>query len=217
MLKQPVLAAGIDEVGTSEIAGPIVACVAVFHHPSSIPEGLIQTRRPLTFHDSKSLKRLGFRFIEGWYRKLTELAYEWRVAAVQPKKIDSTNSKRAALEAMRKAVKHLQCTPKYLAVDGEERLDLDSSIRQYPEPKADKHVWQVSSASIIAKYIRDTLMMDLHACIPELQPYRFNTNMGYCCHKHRDALKALGPSKYHRFRYSEVKDAEANQVFHPGA
>lgn len=217
MLKQPILVAGLDEVGTTAIAGPIVACVAVFDHNTPVPEDLIQrvTDVPV-FHDSKSLKRKGPGEVEKWFNILTELAYEWRVASIPAHKIDKTNCKKAANAAMRKAVEFLSCTPEYIAIDGPGKRDLSLSIRQYPESKADKFVWQVAAASIIAKHMRDTLMEDIHNCVPSVQPYGFNTNMGEGrCEIHQKALKEHGVSDWHRRRCHEVQDAEAHKLFHP--
>ncbi len=61
---------------------------------------------------------------------------------------------------------------------------------------ADDSVYTVSAASIIAKTIRNDLMLELHEEYPE---YGWNTNYGYgSSKKHKKAIEEFGISRHHR-------------------
>jgi ribonuclease HII len=61
--------------------------------------------------------------------------------------------------------------------------------------KADMRCTSVAAASILAKITRDGLMSDLAR---EHPGYGWEENRGYATPTHLDALRALGPSAYHR-------------------
>jgi ribonuclease HII len=61
--------------------------------------------------------------------------------------------------------------------------------------KADMQCLSVAAASILAKVERDTMMGALHAQYPA---YGWDENKGYGTAAHKDALRAAGPTPYHR-------------------
>jgi ribonuclease HII len=62
----------------------------------------------------------------------------------------------------------------------------------------DRIVKEISAASIIAKVIRDKIMIQLHEKHPE---YSFDKNVGYGTRNHIDAIKKYGPTKHHRMSF----------------
>jgi ribonuclease HII len=64
--------------------------------------------------------------------------------------------------------------------------------------KADRDVVVVSAASIIAKVVRDRIMMYYHEVYPL---YQFHKHKGYPTELHRDLLSKYGPSPIHRLSY----------------
>ena len=61
--------------------------------------------------------------------------------------------------------------------------------------KADMQCLSVAAASIIAKVERDAMMCELHT---EYPAYGWDVNKGYGTAAHKDALRAAGPTPYHR-------------------
>jgi len=63
-----------------------------------------------------------------------------------------------------------------------------------------------SAASIIAKVERDQQMVDLHHMLPG---FGFDRHKGYPTAEHREALKRLGVTPWHRRSFAPVRDALA--------
>lgn len=62
----------------------------------------------------------------------------------------------------------------------------------------------VSAASIVAKVVRDRMMVDLDARLPG---YDFAVHKGYATKLHQQRLEALGPCPEHRLTYANVRRA----------
>jgi len=65
--------------------------------------------------------------------------------------------------------------------------------------KGDQRSLSIAAASIIAKVTRDRVM---RSSADEYPWYAFDSNKGYPCHRHRAALRLLGPSTIHRRSWS---------------
>jgi ribonuclease HII len=65
--------------------------------------------------------------------------------------------------------------------------------------KADMQCLSVAAASVIAKVERDQQMRDLHT---EYPGFGWDVNKGYATAIHRDALRAAGPTPYHRVSWN---------------
>ncbi len=70
--------------------------------------------------------------------------------------------------------------------------------------KADALVKGVGAASIIAKHLKDSLMLQHHK---EFPIYGFESNAGYITKAHVQAIKEYGYCKYHRKSY-KIKELE---------
>ena len=80
-------------------------------------------------------------------------------------------------------------------VDGAPDLALLGEPRVHLRVKADQSCASVAAASVLAKCERDALMVELAAEHPE---YRWDSNKGYASEDHVAALRAFGPSPWHR-------------------
>ncbi len=67
-------------------------------------------------------------------------------------------------------------------------------------PKADLNYWQVSSASIVAKVIRDRVMNQLGEEVS--LEYKWSINKGYGTKDHMEAIKKLGVTRHHRTSFN---------------
>jgi ribonuclease HII len=177
--------AGCDEAGRGPLAGPVVAA-AVILDPDRIPRGI---------DDSK---RLSPEEREDLFEKICATS-SFAVAYASPARIDRDNILRASLWALARAVASLPEAPKYVFVDGRDRLatpcDCEAVIG------GDGIVKSIAAASIIAKVTRDRLMCALAEDCPG---YGFETHKGYAVPEHLEALDRLGPSVHHRSFFAPV-------------
>ena len=181
------LIAGIDEAGRGPLAGPVVAA-AVILDGAKIPAGL---------NDSKKLtpRRRATLFDQIAARATVA------VAVAGPERIDAMNILGATLWAMAAAARGLSRTPDYVLVDGN-RLPADLDCPAEALIKGDGRSLSVAAASIVAKVVRDRIMVRLGAAFPD---YGFERHMGYGTAEHLAALARLGPTPHHRHSFSPVR------------
>ncbi len=180
------LVCGIDEAGRGPLAGPVVAA-AVILDPSRPIDGL---------NDSKKLseKKRAALAIE-----IREKALAWCVAEASVEEIDTLNILHATMLAMTRAVAGLQVSPERAMVDGNRCPKL--AIPAEAVVKGDGKIASIAAASILAKTVRDTGMLELHLTYPQ---YGFDRHMGYPTAAHFAALEAHGASPVHRKSFGPV-------------
>ncbi len=180
--------AGCDEAGRGPLAGPVVAA-AVILDPKRIPRGL---------DDSKKLSAVER---ETLYERIFATS-EVGVAFGSPGRIDRDNIRCASLWALARAVQALAVRPQLVFVDGVDHVD--AACECIPVVSGDALVLSIAAASIVAKVVRDRLMMQIGAAHPG---YGFERHMGYAVPEHRRALAALGPTVHHRRSFAPVAAA----------
>ncbi len=178
--------AGIDEAGRGPLAGPVVSAAVIL---------------PLDFvnEDIDDSKKMSHKKREYLFDIIYENAVSIGVGIVDNKKIDEINILRAALLSMREAAVNLSEKPDFLLIDGIYKID--SNIPQQPIPKGDSLSVSIAAASIIAKVTRDRIMEDVDSLYPG---YGFARHKGYPTKKHKDAVKKLGASPFHRLTFKGV-------------
>jgi ribonuclease HII len=180
--------AGCDEVGRGPLAGPVVAA-AVILDPKHIPRGL---------NDSK---KLSAERREVLYARICAVA-QVAVAFGPPARIDRDNIRQASLWALARAVRALPVKPKLVFVDGCDRIDAGCDCEAVVS--GDALVLSIAAASIVAKVVRDRLMVRLGAAHPG---YGFERHMGYSVPEHFRALARLGPCSHHRRSFAPIAAA----------
>jgi len=179
--------AGVDEAGRGPLAGPVVAAAVI----------LDRSRRWDGLHDSKQVEAAKREAL--FARVLSEArAFAW--AVVGPRAIDRANIRRATLEAMRRAVAGLRVTPELVLVDGTD------TIPGVPHPQravvdGDATMLSIAAASILAKVVRDRIMLRLDPVWPG---YGFARHKGYGTPEHLEALERLGPCPLHRYSFRPI-------------
>ena len=182
------LTGGVDEVGRGPLAGPVVAAAVVFQR-----DRFLQGVR-----DSKKLSSKKIQELSGLIRRV---AVSWSIGAATVAEVDQYNIQQAALLAMRRAIFGLNIDPTYLYVDGTTYPDV-----RYPGEalvRADQSIHVVAAASIVAKAVRDNVMI---AMSREYPGYGFEKHKGYPTSLHLDTLSRLGPCAIHRVSYRPVKN-----------
>ncbi len=195
--------AGIDEAGRGPLAGPVVAAAVVFSPEESlIPHGITDSKK-LTAGKRETLAKEIFSSAAG-----IGVGLSW------PEEIDRINILQATFRAMERAVSSIcffpppgvlsmnpkpaarrkdHPGPELLLIDGPYKINLE--IPQKSIVKGDTLSVSIAAASIIAKTLRDRIMVAYGALYPE---YRFEKNKGYGTRDHLKALHKNGPLPIHR-------------------
>lgn len=186
-MHEPLLIAGVDEVGRGPLAGPVVAA-AVILDPARPIAGLADS------------KKLSEKRREQLARQIREQALAWALGRAEVEEIDRLNILHASLLAMQRAVEALCKRPHKVLVDG-------NRLPRFPCPGeaivgGDASVAQISAASIIAKVARDLEMMELDLVHPG---YGLAQHKGYPTSQHLQALQELGVTCIHRRSFSPVR------------
>lgn len=186
--------AGVDEVGRGPLAGPVVAAAAIL---PLRPSG--EVSRAAWIGRLRDSKQLSAAQREALFPLIVEHT-EYGVGVVSAQTIDQINILQATRLAMRRAVGALRAPPDALIVDGREVVA--GAITQRSEVKADARCASVAAASIIAKVIRDRMMVDLDSVFPG---YGLAAHKGYGTADHLEALERLGYSTIHRVSFAPVR------------
>ena len=173
--------AGCDEAGRGCLAGPVVAAAVIL--PKRYKHPLLNDSKQLTRGERECLRV-----------DIERDAIAWAVAEVSHTEIDAINILNASFKAMHYAITRLTITPTLLLIDGN-RFTPFSGIPHECIIKGDGKFLSIAAASILAKTYRDDLMTRLSLDFPG---YGWETNMGYPTETHRDGIKKLGITPYHR-------------------
>lgn len=173
--------AGCDEVGRGCLCGPVVAAAVIIDE--HFDQNLINDSKQLSFKTRMELDSY-----------IKEQAIDFAIAELPPEFIDQHNILNASIHAMHKALDQLKARPELILVDGN-KFHPYNYIPHQCIVKGDSKFLSIAAASILAKNYRDLLMIKLHEEFPD---YGWNKNMGYATKIHREALKKLGPTPYHR-------------------
>jgi ribonuclease HII len=185
--------AGCDEAGRGPLAGPVVAA-AVILDPKRIPRGLDDSKK-LTAAEREKL-----------YERICATA-QVGVAFGSRARIDRDNIRQASLWALARAVAALPVRPQLVLVDGIDRIETGCDCQAVVS--GDALVVSIAAASIVAKVVRDRLMMQIGAAHPG---YGFERHMGYSVPQHCRALIALGPTVHHRRSFAPVAAAYGDAI-----
>ena len=173
--------AGCDEVGRGCLAGPVVAAAVIL--PKNFTHEFLNDSKQLTRDERNSLQE-----------EIKGAALTWAVAEVSPEEIDKINILNASFLAMHKALDQLTMRPELLLIDGN-RFKPYQEIKFECIIKGDATYLSIAAASVLAKIYRDDLMEELGVRYPG---YGWHTNVGYPTVEHRDGIRALGITPFHR-------------------
>ncbi len=178
--------AGVDEVGRGPLAGPVTAAAVVLEL-DAFPVGL---------NDSKKLTARMRGVLDAELRECAQCC----VAHASVAEIDELNILRASHLAMARAVSGLDPVPDFLLIDGN-MIPRGLTLPALAVTKGDARSVSIAAASIVAKIARDRIMVDLAQQHPE---YGWETNAGYPTKSHKEALRNIGVTPYHRRSFKPV-------------
>jgi len=185
-LTQSHLLCGVDEAGRGPIAGPVVAA-AIMLPPGIIIEGI---------NDSKKLTASTRDHL---YGIIIKNSISIGIGIIHEREIDKLNILNATHKAMDTAIRGLSVTPDTILVDG------NPVTLSYPRLinviHGDALSQTIAAASIIAKVIRDRMMINYSRVYPE---FGFESHKGYGTRRHFSRLKDLRATPIHRRSFSPV-------------
>ncbi len=188
--RKNLLVSGVDEVGRGPMAGPLVVALVVL---------------PINYHnqiinDSKVLSDKKRRLL---FDEILNNALYIDVEIVNEKTIDDLNIYHATKSAMSKLIE--RSSVNHHLVDAMP-IETNKSIKSII--KGDSVSISIAAASIIAKVIRDDIMIYLDEGYPN---YKFKNHKGYPTKAHKECLKLYGILPIHRKSYKPVMEVLENQ------
>ena len=181
---------GVDEVGMATLAGPVVAAACLV-----TPE----VRLIRAVRDSKLLTR---KEREDLVPEIRARVTRVGVGAASVAEIHRLNIDHASHVAMLRALRQIG-EYDHVLVDGRRIIDPAFAPGRHTEiVKGDTKSFAIAAASIIAKVTRDRLMEKLAVRYPG---YGWEHNCGYPTIDHRNALRELGVTPFHRQDFGTVK------------
>lgn len=180
--------AGVDEAGRGACAGPLVIGACVLRRGDA--------RRFDGLTDSKLLTEPER---ERLFDLISAYAASWSTIVIGAEEVDALGIHVANLEGMRRAVATLGVHPGYVLTDGFRVPGL--AAPSVAVVKGDQVAACVAAASVLAKVTRDRIMRTLHEEVPD---YGFDSHKGYSTPEHSASMRRQGPSRHHRWSYSNV-------------
>ncbi len=178
------LVCGIDEVGRGPLAGPLVVCGVVF--PIGYSNKLIVDSKKLSETKRKQL-----------FDQIIQDALVIDLEIINEKTVDQLNIYQATKLAMEAII--TRSTASYYLVDA---MPINSHKACISLIKGDSKSISIAAASIIAKVIRDTIMINFDKVY---KAYDFKNNKGYPTKKHKQAIIDKGIIKIHRKSFNPIK------------
>ncbi len=174
---------GIDEAGRGPLAGPLVVASVVL---------------PLNYHHDEiyDSKALTAKKREKLFLEIIESAIEIQVDIIHEKTIDDKNIYQATKESMMNLA-----TSSVASIVLLDAMKIDSDKQCFSIIKGDQKSMSIAAASIVAKVIRDDIMLRYDTCFPL---YGFKDHKGYPTKKHIEAIMEFGILEIHRKTYKPI-------------
>ena len=173
--------AGCDEAGRGCLAGPVVAAAVIL--PKDFRHEVLNDSKQLTEKERIALRK-----------EIVKTAIAYGIGVAEPGEIDEINILNASYLAMHRAIDELNQQPDLLLIDGN-RYKPHNEIPYECIIKGDGKFYSIAAASVLAKTYRDDLMRQLAI---NFKGYGWETNVGYPTREHRDGIRSLGITPYHR-------------------
>ena len=182
------LLAGIDEAGRGPLAGPVVASAVILPKDYNLD----------SIRDSKKISEKKRLLV---FNEIIENALDIGIGICHEDHIDQINILESTYMAMKKALGSLKSKPDLTLIDG-----LKAKIKLYNCKyivKGDSKSQSIAAASIVAKVMRDKIMINYDKIFPE---YGFAKHKGYGTKFHLEAIKTNKSCPIHRKSFKPVSD-----------
>lgn len=183
---------GLDEAGRGPLAGPLVVAGVI------LPIHYVNE----AIYDSKGLSE---KKREELFKTIVKEASAYKIMIIEPKQIDCENIYRATQNAMNVIATELKGE---VVLSDAMPLPLQNKA-VISLIKGDQKSISIAAASILAKVIRDHIMIGYDMLYPE---YGFKKHKGYPTKQHVEALEKYGYLKIHRQSYGPVQKSKQRQL-----
>jgi ribonuclease HII len=174
---------GVDEVGVAPTCGAVVAAAVVMRPGCHRIPGV---------RDSKTLSTAQRERLAPIIRRRALVV---GIGAASVREIDQLNIYHATHLAMRRAIARVGGHD-HVLVDGNRIAGFEAQVGPYTNVvDGDARVYTIACASVVAKVVRDRMMTRLADRYPG---YGWERNQGYATLEHRDAIRRLGLTPFHR-------------------
>lgn len=171
---------GIDEAGRGPLAGPVVAAAVIMPLDNPI----------LGINDSKKLTQKQREIL---FQKILQNALKVQATVVPNTIIDKINILNATLLAMKASFQKINLPHDKVLIDGDKTFYKNENFISVI--KGDAQSYSIACASIVAKVVRDRIMLHYAKKFPF---YQWGKNMGYPTKSHYEMIKKHGISNLHR-------------------
>ena len=174
---------GVDEVGVAPTCGAVVAAAVIMKPGCHRIPGV---------RDSKTMSAAQRERLAPIIRRR---AVAVGVGAASVREIDLLNIYHATKLAMRRAIARVG-EYDHVLIDGNRITGFEHHVGPYTAiVDGDAKVYSIACASVVAKVVRDRMMAKLALRYPG---YGWEHNQGYATRDHRDGIRRLGLTPFHR-------------------
>ncbi len=178
---------GIDEAGRGPLCGPLVVACCVL--PINYTNEEINDSKQLTEKKREEL-----------FKQIIKDAHHFEFRIVSPKQIDELD----IYHATQKAMDELSKSTKIHSVTLTDAMPL----HRYDTVdiiKGDAKSISIAAASILAKVLRDHIMLGYDVLYPQ---YEYRNHKGYGTKRHLELMDEYGLNEIYRYSYKPCKDRQ---------
>lgn len=183
---------GIDEAGRGPLCGPLVVACAIM---------------PINYQNSEiyDSKKLSEKKRNQLFKEIINDAIYYKIEIVDVEVIDELNIFQATKKAMEKlALSYDDC----IVLTDAMKIDIDKEYLNLI--KGDMKSINIAAASILAKVIRDHIMIGLDHLYPE---YELIKHKGYPTKRHLELIEKYGLKDFYRMSYGPCKKINEIKLF----
>ncbi len=214
---------GVDEAGRGPLLGPVHAASAILPKDINILNinDNVDTEVDFDYGLLKDSKKFSSKKkLYDVFEYVKENSFMYSIVDMSEEVIDKINIREATFRAMQKSITNviLECIKKYpeltpydfhVMIDGNafKPMTIFYNDTLYPVSfetivSGDAIHKNIMAASILAKSERDSYIMKLCECHPELdEKYKILKNKGYGTKEHIEGIRVYGHSEYHRKKF----------------
>lgn len=178
---------GIDEAGRGPLCGPLVVACCV------LPINYVNDE----INDSKQLRE---KKREELFKQIIRDAHHYEFRIVSPKKIDELD----IYHATQKAMDELSRSTRIHSVTLTDAMPLHR-YDTVDIVKGDAKSISIAAASILAKVLRDHIMMGYDVLYPQ---YEYRNHKGYGTKRHLELMDEYGLNDLYRYSFKPCRDRQ---------
>ena len=196
-MKEGNVEVGLDEAGRGCLMGPVCVAGVILD-----PKCTESPKYPL-----KDSKKCSPKIREYLCEYIERNALAYSVQFVKEGENDAINILQSTMKGMHRCLEEIEGKTAFdtILVDGTYfpyYTDKNFEVVDHVCVKGSDNTYQsIAAASILAKVYRDRYIVKLVSKDSSLEAYDIANNKGYGTKKHMEALRELGPTKYHRLSF----------------